>query len=90
VRRVGLDAALMIHEEGASIDDAEAYVRRWSLATPERARRTIRFVTDPTWRAYVITYTAGAELCRAFVGGDPSRFVRLLTEHVRIGDLAAA
>jgi hypothetical protein len=90
VRRVGLDAALMIHEEGASVGDAEAYVRRWSLATPERARHTIRFVTDPTWRAYVITYSAGAELCRSYVGGDRSRFVRLLTEHVRIGDLAAA
>jgi hypothetical protein len=90
VRRVALDAALMIHEEGASVDDAEAYVRRWSLATPDRARHTVRFVTDPTWRAYVITYSAGAELCRTYVGGDPSRFVRLLTEHVRIGDLAAA
>jgi hypothetical protein len=88
VRRVGLDAAMMIHEEGASIDDAEAYVRRWSLATPERARHTIRFVTDPTWRAYVITYSAGAELCRSYVNGDRSRFARLLTEHVRIGDLA--
>jgi hypothetical protein len=90
VHRVSLDAALMIHEDGASVEDAEAYVRRWSLATPERARNTVRFVTDPTWRAYVITYSAGADLCRAYVGGDRPRFVRLLTEHVRIGDLAAA
>jgi hypothetical protein len=90
VRRVGLDAALMIHEEGASVDDAEAYVRRWSLATPERARHTIRFVTDRTWRAYVITYSAGAELCRAYVNGDRSRFVRLLTEQVRVGELTPA
>ena len=87
--RVGLDAALMIHEEGASREQAEAYVRRWALATPDRARQAIRFVTDPTWRAYVITYSAGAELCRAYVGGDRSRFVRLLTEHVRIGELTA-
>jgi hypothetical protein len=88
--RVGLDAALMIHEEGASSEQAEAYVRRWALATPDRARQTIRFVTDPTWRAYVITYSVGEDLCRAYVGGDRSRFVRLLTEHVRIGELAAA
>jgi ferredoxin-NADP reductase len=50
----------------------------------------VRFVTDPTWRAYTITYTAGEALCRAYVDGDPARFRRLLTEHVRVGDLLAA
>jgi hypothetical protein len=90
LRTVGLDAALMIHEEGASVEDAQAYVERWSLNTPEQAAHTVRFVTDPTWRAYVITYTAGRDLCRAYTGGEPARFRRLLTEPVRIGELLSS
>ncbi|HEY8646230.1 MAG TPA: hypothetical protein VIL77_10160 [Gaiellaceae bacterium] len=90
LRTVGLDAALMIHEEGASVEEAEAYVEKWNLVPAEQARHSVRFVTDPTWRAYVITYSAGRDLCRAYVGGDPARFRKLLTEHVRIGDLLAA
>jgi len=89
LRTVGLDAALMIHEEGASVEEAEAFVERWNLVPAEQAKHSVRFVTDPTWRAYVITYSAGRDLCRAYVGGDPARFRTLLTEHVRIGDLEA-
>jgi hypothetical protein len=90
LRTVGLNAALMIHEDGGSTGDAEAYVERWNLVTPDQARQSVRFITDPTWRAYAITYSAGRDLCRAYVGGDPARFRTLLTEHVRIGDLIAA
>ena len=79
----------MIHADGASPEDAQAYVERWRLATPEQAAHAVRFATDPTWRAYVITYTAGRDLCRAYTAGDPARFRTLLTEHVRIGDLRA-
>jgi hypothetical protein len=90
LRAVGLDAALMIHEDGASQEEAQAYIERWSLVPPEQAKQSVRFVVDPTWRAYVITYSAGRDLCRAYVAGDPARFRTLLTEHVRIGDLLAA
>jgi hypothetical protein len=81
---------LQIHDGGASPDEAQAYIERWNLVPPEQAAHSVRFVTDPTWRAYVITYSAGRDLCRAYVGGDPARFRALLTEHVRIGDLLAA
>jgi hypothetical protein len=90
LRRIGLDAALMIHEDGASAEEAQAYIQRWSLATPETAEHSVQFVTDPTWRAYEINYSAGHDLCNAWVDGDPSRFVQLLTEHVRVGDLLTA
>ena len=90
LRRVGLDAALMIHEDGASVEEAEAYVRRWSLVTPEEAAHSVRFVVDPTWRAYVINYSAGPRALRGWVGGDPARFARLLTEQVRVGELLEA
>ncbi|HEY7603244.1 MAG TPA: hypothetical protein VH760_03195 [Gaiellaceae bacterium] len=90
LRRVSVDAALMIHEDGASIEDAEAHVQRWSLSTPEQAAHSVGFVVDPTWRAYAITYSAGRELCEAWVGGEPARFVRLLTEQVRVAELLEA
>ena len=90
LRRIGVDAALMIHEDGVSVEQAEAHAQRWGLVTPEQAAHSVRFVTDPTWRAYVINYSAGRELCYAWVGGDPARFVRLLTEHVRVRDLLTA
>ena len=90
LRTVGLDAALMIHEDGASEEEAAAYVERWNLIPPAEAKHSVQFATDPTWRAYVITYSAGRDLCRAYVGDDPARFRTLLTEHVRIGDLLAA
>jgi hypothetical protein len=87
LRTAGLDAALMIHEEGRPIAEAQAYVERWGLRTSEQAAHEISFVTDPTWRAYAITYSAGRDLCRRYVSGDPARFRRLLTEQVRVRDL---
>jgi hypothetical protein len=89
LRRIGVDAALMIHEDGASVADAEAYLRRWSLTTAEEAAHSVGFVVDPTWRAYVITYSAGRELCEAWVDGNPARFIRLLTEEIRVGELVS-
>ena len=85
---IGLDAALMIHQDGASPEEAQAYIERWRLVPPDQAKHSVRFATDPTWRAYVVTYTAGLELCRTYVGGDRARFHRLLTEPVRITELA--
>jgi hypothetical protein len=87
---INLDVALMIHEHGASVEEAQAHYERWAMATPERSARAVRFVTDPTWRAYVVTYSHGEDLCRGYVGGDPARFRRLLTEQVRVADLLAA
>jgi hypothetical protein len=89
-RRVAVDAAVMIHEDGASVAEGEAHVRRWSLVSPEEAAHSVGFVVDPTWRAYPITYSAGRDLCEAWVGGDPARFARLLTEQVRVRDLLEA
>ena len=90
LRTVSVNAGLMIHEEGASTEQATDYIEKWSIVPRERAQHAVSFVTDPTWRAYSITYSAGRDLCRAYVEGDPDRFRTLLTEHVRIGDLLVA
>jgi hypothetical protein len=89
LRTVGLDAAIHLHDGGASPPEAQAYIERWALVPPEQAAHSVRFATDPTWRAYVVTYSAGRDLCRAYVDGDPRRFRTLLTEHVRVGDLSS-
>jgi hypothetical protein len=89
-RWVGVNAALMLHVDGAGDDELRAYLERWGLQTPEIAAHSIRFLKEPTSRTYVINYPAGLKLCRSYVAGEPERFRRLLTEQVRVGDLLAA
>lgn len=84
------NAALLLHEHGATVDEARAYLVRWALMAEPRAERAVAFLTDPTWRAYVSTYTVGRRLCRAWTGGDASRFRQLLTEQLTVADLLAA
>jgi hypothetical protein len=86
-RWAAVNAALMLHDEGESEADAQAYLERWALMPPDLAAHLVRFATEPTSRTYVITYSAGRDLCRRYVGDDPARFARLLTEQVRGRDL---
>jgi hypothetical protein len=85
-----VNAALLLHDAGASGAETQAYLERWGLMTRELAAHVIRFLNEPTSRSYMITYAAGRELCRSYVAGEPGRFRRLLTEQVRVGDLLAA
>jgi hypothetical protein len=85
-----VNAALLLHEEGASEAEAHAYLVRWGLLSTDLAAHLIRFFTEPTSRTYITTYPAGRELCRAYVAGKPERFRRLLTEQVRVRDLLEA
>lgn len=85
-----VNAAFLLHEQGASEDAVRAYLERFGLMSPELSAHLIRFLSDPTSRTYVLTYPAGRELCRAYVGGDLARFRRLLTEQVRVRDLKNA
>ena len=85
-----VNAALMLHDAEASEAEVRAYLERWALMTPELSAHAIRFLNEPASRTYVITYSAGRELCSAYVAGDPERFRRLLTEQVRVRDLIEA
>ena len=88
--RVGTNAAWLLYEDGATLDEARSYIERWSLQPPKRVEQRLRFITDPTWRAYVFSYVEGHRLAAAFVAGDAARFRRLLTEQLTPADLAAA
>ena len=85
-----VNATLMLHEDGVGEVEVRAYLERWGLMTTELSAHMIRFFGEPTSRTYVVTYPAGQELCRSFVGDDPGRFRRLLTEQVRVRDLLGA
>lgn len=89
-RWANVNAALQLHDGGADEADVQAYLERWGLMTPEMAAHLIRFLQEPTSRSYIVTYTAGRELARSYVGTDPAGFRRLLTEQVRVGELLAA
>ena len=85
-----VDAALMIHEEGRSAAETQAFLVRWGLVDEDLAGHAIRFVQAPASRSYSVCYPAGLERCRAYTAGDPiieARFRRLLTEQVRVQDL---
>lgn len=84
------NAAIGLHEDGWTMDEASAYVARWSLTAEKRAAKSVQFLCDPTWRAYVFCYIEGLRVCREFVGGDPARFARLIDEQLVPADLIAA
>jgi hypothetical protein len=85
-----VNAALMLHDEGASEAEVHAYLERWGLLNPTLAAHVIRFLNEPTSRSYILTYPAGRELCSSYVADEPERFRRLLTEQVRVRDLQAS
>jgi hypothetical protein len=84
--RVRQDAALLLHDRGGSLDEAAAYLSRWALLTPDRVERTLAFLTDPLWGAYICTYVEGEALLSRWLAARPprqpvtGRFVRLLDE----------
>jgi hypothetical protein len=85
-----VNAALLLHDEGADEAEVRAYLERWALMTPQWTDHMLRFFGAETSRTYVVTYPAGRDLCRSYVAGEPERFGRLLTEQVRVRDLVAA
>ncbi len=84
------NAAILLHDGGWPVEDVVAYLERWALLPRMRAEKAVQFLTDETWRAYIHCYMEGLALCRAYVGDDPSRFERLLTEQVLPSDLVGA
>ncbi|WP_063060612.1 hypothetical protein [Nocardia sienata] len=90
------DAALMLHDQGKDADEVAAFLERWSLTTPDRARQSLRFLSSPLWRAYISTYVEGYRLLggwldRATDEDDRAdRFRRLLDEPLIPSALRAA
>ncbi|HVE62442.1 MAG TPA: DUF885 domain-containing protein [Mycobacteriales bacterium] len=88
---INQDAALMLHDRGASQDDVVAYLCRWGLVPEVRARKSLDFLTSPLWRAYTSTYAEGYRLLSVWLdaGDEQARFRRLLDEPLTPGAIAA-
>jgi hypothetical protein len=84
---VGMNAAFMLHEDGAATEEAAEYLRDWGLEADEKAVRTVAFLADPSSRAYVSAYADGRRLCRDFAERAAGNFTRLLTEQLTSADL---
>ena len=80
------NAAIMLHDQHADPDDVVRYLRTWGLSDEQRARQSLRFLSDPLWRAYTSTYVEGDRLLRPWLDARPAgqsalqRFQRLLDE----------
>ncbi|GAA3965500.1 DUF885 domain-containing protein [Gordonia caeni] len=80
------DAALALHDSHRDPDDVAAFLQRWLLVAPDRARQMLRFLTSPLWRAYISTYVEGYELLGHWLDATEDgqtrldRFGRLLDE----------
>jgi hypothetical protein len=93
--RARQDAALLLHDRGASEDEVIAYLIRWMLVPEARARQSLRFLSHPLWRAYTSTYVEGYRLLSSWLAARPAgqplgeRVVRLLDEPLTPARLAA-
>lgn len=87
LRNVSVNAARLLHLDGAAAADVVDYLVRWNLLPRDHAVKALDFYTHPAWRAYISSYTSGYELCKAWVGDDTARFKRLLTERLSTADL---
>jgi hypothetical protein len=93
--RARQDAALLLHDRGASPDDVVAFLTRWMLVPEARARQSLRFLSHPLWRAYTSTYVEGYRLLSSWLDARPAgspvgqRYVRLLDEPLTPARLAA-
>jgi hypothetical protein len=84
-----VNAAMMLHVDGASEEDVRAYLLRWGLMSPELASHLVRFMKEPTSRTYVMNYPSGFAMCSRYVASRPDGLRLLLTEQVRVSDLAS-
>jgi hypothetical protein len=84
------NAAMLLHERGASPDEVIAYLRRYGLMRDEEARQSLRFLTPRLDAAYAFNYYYGAGLLDALFaarGEAEPWFARLLTEPVTLGQV---
>jgi len=81
------NGAFMLYEDGLPEAEVASYMQTWGLESEERSSRTVRFIADPSARAYVPAYPEGRRLCGDFAARAPGNFSRLLSEQLTTADL---
>ena len=86
---IAANLAMLIHDRGASPDEAREYSATWSLQPDDRIAKTDRLAGAQSRRRRTSTrYWQGRELVGAHVAGDSERFRALLTARVLPRELA--
>jgi hypothetical protein len=89
-----VNASLMRHADGASHEEALAYLKRVGRFAPEVAAKRLEFMEHPLWRTYVFVYHEGEALLNRWLEAVPAReraarFGRLLREQLTPRAIAA-
>jgi len=81
--KLNQNAALMLHEQNKTPGEVLQYLVRFGRSEAE-AKRSLRFVSSPIFRAYTFTYEAGKELLETWMkqGDRVERFRVALTEQI--------
>ncbi|TSA83712.1 DUF885 domain-containing protein [Deinococcus detaillensis] len=79
-------AAMMLHQDGASQREVLDFFQHYG-ATEERAQKSFDFIAQPTFRAYIFTYSVGSGLVRQAVERGAVTFRELLREPKTPSDL---
>jgi hypothetical protein len=85
---ISANVAMLLHDRGASPEEAREYSAAWSLQPDERVTKQVASQLRSSSPPYQHTYWQGQELVAGHVGGDPARFRELLTARVLPSDLA--
>jgi hypothetical protein len=91
LRYVSGNAASLYHSGRLNQEQTVEYIQTYSLASPQRARQTFRFISNPLYRSYIFTYSEGYDLIERWAAGGHKGaiFERLLFEQIRPSQLAA-
>ena len=89
-----VNAALMLHADGASREEALDYLVRAGRYPRAVAEKRLEFLVHPLWRTYIFVYSEGEALLRRWVvavpeADRPARFARLLHEQLTPGAILA-
>ena len=97
MRGSGGDAALQLHVGGRSREEVVRFLVEDALSAPDRAEKSLEFITHPLWRTYVFCYAGGERLLSRW--GEQrraslhrrkkQRFFRLLSEQLTPSGIAA-
>jgi hypothetical protein len=86
---ISANVAMLIHDRGASPEEAREYADTWSLQPPERVAKQIDSQLRSPSPPYQHTYWQGLELVEGHVAGDPARFRELLTARMLPSEVSA-
>lgn len=83
--------SFMLYDQQKSVEEAEQYLRRYTLGTEQVVQHLIRFVLEPLSRSYVFTYDIGYDLLEDLFAhkARDEYFKRLLEEPVTPSQIRA-